>query len=72
MIVAVTGLSTHVFFKLKVGQVILVDFHYEFVYGVWFVFYLGHVLIMAQNRGNVNSVVKIFSFDIFGDLFDLS
>jgi len=36
------------------------------------VFYLGHVLIMAQNRGNVNSVVKIFSFDIFGDLFDLS
>jgi len=46
MIVAVTGLSTHVFFKLKVGQVILVDFHYEFVYGIWFVF-LGHVLIIA-------------------------
>jgi hypothetical protein len=29
-----------------VGQVVLVDFHYEFIYGVWFVF-LGHVLIMA-------------------------
>jgi hypothetical protein len=46
MIIAGAGVSAHVFFKLKMGQVILIDFHYEFRYGVWFIF-LGHVLIIA-------------------------
>jgi hypothetical protein len=46
MIIAGAGLSAHVFFKLKMGKVILIDFHYEFIYGVWFEC-LGHVLIMA-------------------------
>jgi len=59
VIVAITRLPAHVFFKLKVGQVVLVDFHYEFRYGVWFMF-LGHVFIIPKFRKKIKSFVIKF------------
>ena len=46
--------TIHVFHEIKVREVVLIDFFYEFAYGVWFMC-SSHVFILQENWEKIKS-----------------